>query len=130
LEKRKLAKKTNFNGLAALAMAVYLVSLGRSGLRDLARINLSRAEYLKGLLGKIPGVSPAFGAPTFNEFALRLPASAEKRLRRLEEKGYIGGAALSRWYEGLDDVVLVCATEMNSREEMDGLAAALEESLK
>jgi glycine dehydrogenase subunit 1 len=117
-------------GLAALAMAIYLVSVGRSGLRDLARINLSLAEYLKDRLKEIPGVSPAFNAPTFNEFALRLPAPAEKTLRRLREKGYIGGVALSRWYEGLDDVVLVCATEMNSKEEMDGLATALEQTLK
>ncbi len=117
-------------GLSALAMAVYLVSLGRTGLKDLARINLSSAQYLKDKLAEVPGLTPAFTAPTFNEFAVRLPGPAEETLQRLGERGLAGGVALSRWYGGLDDVVLLCATEMNSREEMDGLAEALEEVLK
>ncbi len=117
-------------GLAALIAAIYLVSLGRTGLAELARINLSRAQYLKNKLCSIPGVTAAFSAPTFNEFAVRLPAPAERPLSVLREKGFMGGALLSRWYKGLDDVILLCATEMNSKDDMENFAKALEETLK
>ncbi len=117
-------------GLATLAAGIYLTSLGRSGLKKLARINLSRAAYLKKKLESVCGVRPAFSAPTFNEFAVKLPVEANKVLCALRKKGFIGGLALGKYYEGLPDSILLCVTEMNSRADMDSFSAALKEMLK
>lgn len=117
-------------GLATLTAVIYLVSLGRSGLGKLARINLSRAAYLKERLFAIKGVSPAFSAPTFNEFALRLPCEAEGVLSELKKKDFIGGLSLSPYYGAMKETILICVTEMNSKADMDSFTEALAEILK
>jgi len=112
-------------GLATLTAVIYLVSLGRSGLKKLARINLTRAAYLKEKLLSIKGVAPAFTAPSFNEFAIRLPRTAEGVLSELKKKGFLGGLSMARHYPEMKDVLLLCATEMNSKADMDGFCHAL-----
>lgn len=130
-------------GLSALACAVYLSALGRSGLMELAKLNLSKAEYLKKALSSIDGVRVAFTTPTFNEFVINVggdvgggdskaPAKdSEEVLSALLAKGAIvGGLALKRFYPKLTGHILVAATEMNSKEEMDAFQVALRKVLK
>ena len=64
-------------GLCMLAATIYLASMGRKGLSDLAVQNLSKAEYLKGALNA-KGIEPLFGGPTFNEFAVKLPVEPRR----------------------------------------------------
>ena len=52
-------------GLCAVMVAVFLCTLGKQGIRQLAEQNLKKASYLRGLLGQ----SVAFSGPTFNEMA-------------------------------------------------------------
>ena len=85
----------------------------------LAEQNLAKAHYLAQQLEK-HGASLAFTGPFFNEFVVR-PANAapaEINRRALESK-IVGGLELGRYYPELDDCMLVCATEMNRRVEMD-----------
>jgi len=112
------------HGLCALAASVHMVSLGSGGLKRLAALNLSKAEYLKKKLREA-GVETAFSSPTFNEFTVKVKGGAEAALKKLLEKKIIGGLALKRYYPELGDCLLVCATEMNSKEEIDALSAAL-----
>ncbi len=116
-------------GLCALAASIHMASLGGRGLGKLAALNLSKAEYLKGRLSEIPGVRGAFTSPTFNEFTLDVGRPAEAVLKKLLKKKIIGGLALGRFYPALDKHVLVAATEMNSREELDRFAAELRSAL-
>ena len=105
--------------LIALMATVYMTVFGKEGLRELAEQNLAKAHYLAQQLEKC-GASLAFTGPFFNEFVVR-PANAapaEINRRALESK-IIGGLELGRYYPELDDCMLVCATEMNRREEMD-----------
>ncbi len=118
------------HGLCALMASIHLSSLGKGGLKDLARLNLSKAEYLKKKLIKIKGVKAAFKSPSFNEFTITLNKNPQPVLNKLLKKGIIGGLALKRFYEGLDRHILVCATEMNSREEIDNFAAELSKAIK
>ncbi|MBI5599020.1 MAG: aminomethyl-transferring glycine dehydrogenase subunit GcvPA [Deltaproteobacteria bacterium] len=124
-------------GLNALACAVYLALLGKGGLVELARLNLSKAHYLKERLAAV-GVKTAFSSPFFNEFVIETeepakqpastasqPSSTERFLKTLLKKGIIGGLSLKRFYPSLDRHVLVTATEMNSKEEIDGYAAVV-----
>jgi glycine dehydrogenase subunit 1 len=117
-------------GLCALRAAVYLSTLGRQGLRELAIQNVLRAERAKGLLREIPGLELPFSAPTFNEFVVRVPAPASRVSSRLRQAGILGGLDLGRWYPEFrkDPEVshpLFCVTEQNPPEAVEALVGAL-----
>ncbi|HBG46580.1 MAG TPA: aminomethyl-transferring glycine dehydrogenase subunit GcvPA [Deltaproteobacteria bacterium] len=112
------------HGLSALAASVHMVGLGSQGLQRLARLNLSKAEYLKD---KITGAGAeiAFTSPTFNEFTVKVGKDPDSVLNALLRKKIIGGVVLKRFYPSLDRHILVAATEMNSKDEMDRFAQVL-----
>ena len=105
-------------GLCALAATVYLTALGKTGLMDLAGTNLSRAQYLKAGLTSIKGIEAAFTGPTFNEFVIKVKGAREF-LKKLRNGNILGGVLLEDFYKDLSDYVLVCATETNSKKDMD-----------
>ncbi|MFQ5585439.1 MAG: aminomethyl-transferring glycine dehydrogenase subunit GcvPA [Thermodesulfobacteriota bacterium] len=115
-------------GLCALAATIFLSAYGKMGLMKLARLNLSKAHYLKNALSGREGIKVAFSAPTFNEFVIELLTDPEALLKRLLQRGIIGGIPLRRFYPELSRHLLVCATEINSREEMDMLVEELSRS--
>lgn len=105
------------NGLMATAATIYMALMGREGLRETARLNHAKAEYLKGRLAAV-GTLP-FTAPTFNEFAWIPKRPAAAVLAALGDAGMIGGLPLAGFAPGLENAVLTCATELNTREEID-----------
>ena len=115
--------------LCALRGLVFLASLGKEGLVELARLNRDKAEYAKGLLGAVRGVAVVNSVPTFNEFTLRLPKDAETVVERLLDLGIAAGMPLGAHYEGMGDCLVVTVTEKRSRQQIDRFAAALEEVL-
>jgi glycine dehydrogenase subunit 1 len=112
-------------GLCLLMATIYLSLLGPIGLRRLAEINLSKAEYAKARVRETPGLSLPLAAPTFNEFVVGLSGPAEQALERALRDGVIGGLDLGTHAPDLGPAVLVCATELASRESIDRLIAAL-----
>jgi len=108
--------------LLALMATVFMSLYGKEGLRELAEQNLAKAHYLAG---KLP---LAFDAPFFNEFVINLPVgkSPDQLNAALAEKKIIGGLPLGRFYPELKNSMLLCATEMNKREDMDTLAAVFQ----
>lgn len=109
--------------LCALAAGVYLASIGKN-LRKLAWLNVQKAQYLRKKLSGLPGWGPAFSGPVFNEFAVRCPDPAAANAR-LERHGIVGGYEAGRHYPELSDVLIFCATEMISKEQMDRAAGIL-----
>ncbi len=108
------------NSLCALGAAMYLATLGGTGLRQLARLNYDRAEYLKnGLVGA--GFELPFTAPTFNEFVVAGPAAFARTYRRLLEKKIVAGIPLDPYFPELGNHYLLCATETHSRADIDEL---------
>ena len=118
------------HALCATTAAIYLSLLGKNGLRELAKINLEKAEYAKKCLTSLNGVRLPFNAPTFNEFVVELPKPADTVLKRLLKENIFGGVDLGRWYPNLKNCMLVCVTEMNTKEEIDCLAEKVNEVLK
>jgi len=112
-------------GLLALRAAVYLTALGPQGLKETAALCLRKAHYAADVLGRIPGVELKFARPFFKEFALRVPGDVPAVLAGLRAAGYLAGLPLGRWYPELADAITVAVTEKRTREEIDGLAAAL-----
>jgi glycine dehydrogenase subunit 1 len=117
-------------GLCALMTTVFLSCLGKEGLREVAMMNLSKAEYAKKNARRIRGCKLAFSSPTFNEFVLEIDWEPEKVLEKLRDKKILGGLPLGRYYPDLDHHLLITVTEMNSKEEIDHWAEALEKALK
>jgi glycine dehydrogenase subunit 1 len=109
---------------------VFLSCLGKEGLREVAMMNLSKAEYAKKNARRIRGCKLAFSSPTFNEFVLEIEREPEEVLKKLSEKKILGGLPLGRYYPDLDHHLLITVTEMNSKEEIDHWAEALEKALK
>jgi len=116
--------------LNALAACVYLAAMGKAGLRRIAEICYHRAHYAAERITAIPGFALADETPFFKEFVVRCPQPpAEINALLWEDYGIIGGYDLGRDYPILDDSLLFCVTEMNTRSEIDYLASALEEVL-
>ena len=109
--------------LCALAAAVYLVSLGKN-LRNLAALNLQKAHYLKTRLASLKGWEPVFSGPTYNEFLMRCP-DVQQVNDKLREAGIMGGYEAGRDYPELPGTLLVCATEMLNKEDMDRVISIL-----
>ena len=106
--------------LCVLAAAVFMATLGKSGMRRLAEINVGRAHEARERLVKEAGLAPSFSGPFFNEFVLRVKGLAERQTRFAAEK-IIPGIPLARWYPELQDGLLICVTEMNEGEEIERL---------
>src|SRR5580658_4223856 len=105
--------------LIALMATVFMTVYGKEGLRELALQNLAKAHYLAGK------VKPRFTGAFFNEFVARVEGKAPGELNKaLLKKKIIGGLPLGRSYPELADSVLLCATEMTKRTDMDRLAEA------
>jgi len=117
-------------GLCALMATIFLSCLGKRGLRELALMNLSKAEYAKKVASQIRGCKLVFSSPTFNEFILRIQGEPERVSEGLKGKKILGGFPLGRFYPEMNHHLLVTVTEMKTREEIDCWAEALEKALK
>ncbi|HSR35147.1 MAG TPA: glycine dehydrogenase, partial [Anaerolineae bacterium] len=116
--------------LCALATAVHLAALGKTGLRKLAELCYHKAHYAATRIAQIEGYEVVGDRPFFKEFVVRCPASIKDINRHLlEEWGIIGGYDLGRDYPQLENHMLVCVTEVINREEIDALAEALAEAV-
>lgn len=120
--------------LMAVAAAVQLGWLGTAGLAEVARNSMRAGRYAREQLGAISGVElETPNATTLREFALRLPIDASLAIERVAASGYLAGidlGALSDGEAGLvsgdpSKVLLVATTERRTKDQIDGLAAAL-----
>jgi glycine dehydrogenase subunit 1 len=115
------------SGLCALAFSIHMTLLGGAGLETLARINHARTLRARDALAAIPGVE-ILTPRLFNEFAVRLPRPAAEVVEALAtSRDVLAGVPFSRLDPGagMDDVLLVCATETTTPEDIDALALAL-----
>ena len=113
-------------GLCALATAIFMSTLGKQGFRELAVLNLRKADYLKNRLAHVPDFKIRFSTDTFNEFVLECPRPVAEVLNTLRQERIIGGYPLESYYPDLKNCLLVCVTDLNTREEMDRMAEILE----
>ena len=116
-------------GLYALRGLIFLSSVGKEGLADLARLNRDKAEYAKAQLIKIPGVTVLQSSVTFNEFTLFLPKNADGVVAGLLERGIAAGVPLGQYYEGSENCLVVTVTEKRTKKEIDMFAKELEVAL-
>ena len=118
------------SGLCSLAFTAHMTLLGGKGLRQLAQLNHARAVQLADALGVINGVEILTDA-FFNEFSLRVSGDAASIVDALAEKNVLGGVPVSRLAPdaGLNDVLVVAATEANSEDDIAAFQTAVQEVL-
>jgi len=108
--------------LMALAAAVYLATLGKRGLRQVAELCYHKAHYAAEAIGKLKGYSLAFQQPFFKEFVIRCPVAPCKINDALFKEGIIGGLDISHI---IDNGMLLCVTEVNTKQDIDRLVEIL-----
>ena len=108
--------------LYALASTIYLAAMGRHGLRQVAELCYHKAHYAASAIAGLDGFSLPQSGPFFQEFVVSCPDAPAKVNRRLMEQNILGGLDVSDRFE---NGMLLCVTEMNSREDIDLLVGAL-----
>lgn len=115
------------HALMALAAAVHLSLLGKTGLQETAALCLQKAHYAANRIAELAGYALAFDAPFFDEFAIRAPVSAAEVNRYLLSHGIVGGVDLGQFDRRHDNCLLLAFTEMNPRSDIDNLVEVLSE---
>lgn len=113
-------------GLIALAATIYMETMGKKGLQEVAVQNAQKAAYAAKKIDEIDGFEIAFSAPSFNEFVVRGRKPADEILSTIRtQNGIIGGLALSKYYPERSYEFLICVTETKTRGQIDNLANGL-----
>ncbi|MGO9566809.1 MAG: aminomethyl-transferring glycine dehydrogenase subunit GcvPA [Desulfomonilaceae bacterium] len=121
IRREKATSNICTNGsLCALAAAMYMASLGGTGIRELAMLNHDKAQYLKREIAGA-GYKVPFSGPTFNEFVVEFPPGFKTTYERLLAKNIVPGLSLEPYYPELPNHYLLCATEVRTRADMDDL---------
>ena len=110
-------------GLCALAVSIFLSTLGKQGIREMAEQNLKKAYYLRKKL--TPYL--VFSGPIFNEMVIHVDDPVRVN-QELYKEGIIGGLLLDRYIPSRENQMLICVTEQNTREQMDRLVHHIERS--
>lgn len=104
----------------ALRAAVYMSLMGSEGLRKAAALSISKAHYLRDALCETGLFRQVYTGEFFNEFVTESNIDTEKLLKHLEDKGILGGMPYG-------NQIIWCATEMNTKEEIDEMVKIIRE---
>ena len=118
------------SGLCVLAFTIHMTLLGQEGLARLAEVNHANAVLLADALAAVPGVE-VLNDTFFNEFTVKLSKPAAQVVEALAAKGILAGVPASRLLPGagLDDLLIVASTEVNTDEDRAAFISALKEVL-
>ena len=113
-------------GLNVLAATVYMVTMGKEGLKEVALQSTKKAHYAFETLTKSGKFKPVFDKPFFKEFAITSDLDADTISNELKENNIIGGYHLGKDYPQFINSVLYAVTEKRTKEEIDKLSSVLE----
>jgi len=109
--------------LCALAATVYMVLMGKQGLREVAEQSTIKAHYLHDKICEIPEFELANTALFFKEFAVKTPIPPIEIISQLKEKGFFAGVDLTPF--GFENQLLIAVTEKRTKEELDAFVDEL-----
>ncbi|MBN9060953.1 MAG: glycine dehydrogenase (aminomethyl-transferring) [Rhizobiales bacterium 65-9] len=118
------------SGLCVLAFTIHLSLLGQTGLKRIAETNHANAVALAEMIEaeKIAGI---LNESFFNEFTIRVKGNAAAVIEKMAATGVMGGVPVSRLLPGagLDDLIVVANTEVNTDEDRAAFVDALKGAL-
>jgi len=109
--------------LCSLAALIYLISLGKTGLKEIAAQNFQKANYVKTEIGKIEGFKILNQKPIYNEFLVKCP-NVDKFIDLCKKANLLPPLKLSKYFGDMNNHALVCVTEMNSNSDIKALLNA------
>lgn len=114
--------------LLALCASVYMSTLGKTGMQEVAALNILKAHYASEHFAKEANIQLTFSSPFFNEFVVKLPTGhrVPEVNNKLLEAGFIGGYDLGIHYPELEGCMLIAVTERRTKEEIDQFIDTLE----
>jgi len=124
LRERAVSNVGTTSTLPAITTAAYLAALGPRGFRRVAELSFHRTHYLAERLSALAGCRVRFSAPFLGEVTLELPCRAAWFADGLRRRGFLAGLPLGGWYSGLDNCLLLGASECTAREALDHFAEA------
>lgn len=104
--------------LCSLSALIYLLSLGKTGLKEIALQNFQKAHYVKKKLSLISGYKILNKKPTYNEFLVKCP-DIDALVENCKENNILPPLRVSKYYPNMKNVALVCVTEMNRRSSIE-----------
>ncbi len=116
-------------GLFMLAATVYMATMGKQGIKEVAEQSFQKAHYLANEISKIPGFGLANQKPFFNEFLLNTPVDAKVIVEEAANNGILPGLDISRFLANREGL-LVAVTEKRSKEELDNFVEFLKKYSK
>ncbi len=117
---------TSNQALNALIAAIYLTTLGKEGLKEVANLCLQKAHYAAKRIEALNGYKLQFDGPFFKEFVVTCEDEISKVNDALLQEGILGGYELGKDYEQHKQSMLLCVTEKRTKEQIDQLANVLE----
>lgn len=106
--------------LNALAAGIYLSTMGKEGIREVAKQCYDKAHYAFKEIIKNENFQPLFNKPFFKEFAVKSKTDIHKINRQLLKESILGGYTLEKDYPDINSLLL-CVTEKRTKEEIDTL---------
>ncbi len=113
--------------LLATGAAIYMALMGPQGLRQVAQLCYDRSHYAASQIAALEGFKLLDTGPFFNEFVVQCPRPPAEINRFLLSRRIVGGYDLSVVGPDLEGCLLLCATETNTRAQIDDLVSALGE---
>ncbi len=112
--------------LNALIAAIYLTTMGKQGLKEVAYQSMQKAHYAFNEIIKLEKYKPVFNKPFFKEFVIQAQESACVINDRLLDSNILGGYDIEKNYPDHKNALLLCVTEKRTKSEINGLIAAME----
>nr|WP_317982876.1 aminomethyl-transferring glycine dehydrogenase subunit GcvPA [Romboutsia faecis] len=111
--------------LNALNAAIYMATMGKDGMREVAEVCTKKAHYAYKELINNTNLKPLFKGVFFKEFPLKGDIEVENINKELLKENILGGYDLGKNYRELQDSTLFCVTEKRSKEEIDKLVKSI-----
>lgn len=117
---------TSNQGLNALTAAIYLSTLGKEGIKEVANQCLQKAHYAAEKINDSDKYELRFDKPFFMEFVVRSSIKPNRVNEELLDNNIIGGYNLGEQYDKYQDDMLLCVTEKRTKKEIDNLVNIME----
>ena len=115
--------------LCSLAALIYLLSVGKSGLEEIAKQNFQKAHFLKNKLKELPEYEILSTDPTYNEFIVKCP-DIDALVDECEKANLLPPLKLTHYFPEMENLALVCITELNSFESINLFLKIAEKTIK
>lgn len=117
-------------GLFMLAATIYMETMGREGLKEVAYNSHQNAHYLAEEITKLNGFELMNNQPFVYEFCVKTPVDPQVIIEEAIENGFLAG--INAKVNSLDDIsgLLIAVTEKRNKEEIDAYVKFLSKFAK